>query len=67
MRVDDLQALQNLQLFERLLRTVCDRLTLYTVYAHIITTIFPRIYARMYEAQPRARVMSFSVNSLFCL
>jgi hypothetical protein len=28
----------------------------------LITTIFPRIYARMYYAHPRARVMSFSKN-----
>ena len=27
----------------------------------LITTIFPRIYARMYYAHPRARVMSFSL------
>ena len=26
----------------------------------LITTIFPRIYARTYNAHPRARVMSFS-------
>jgi hypothetical protein len=26
----------------------------------VITTIFPRIYARMYYAHPRARVMSFT-------
>ena len=30
------------------------------VFKPLITTIFPRIYARMYYAQPRARVMSFS-------
>ena len=28
--------------------------------AHVITTIFPRIYARLYYGHPRARVMSFS-------
>jgi hypothetical protein len=28
----------------------------------VITTIFPRIYARTYYAHPRARVMSFSHN-----
>ncbi len=29
----------------------------------LITTIFPRIYARTYYAHPRARVMSFSLQS----
>ena len=28
--------------------------------SRLITTIFPRIYARTYYAHPRARVMSFS-------
>ena len=28
----------------------------------VITTIFPRIYARTYYAHPRARVMSFSAS-----
>ena len=28
--------------------------------AQVITTIFPRIYARRYYAHPRARGMSFS-------
>ena len=28
----------------------------------VITTIFPRIYARTYNAHPRARVMSFSAR-----
>ena len=28
----------------------------------LITTIFPRIYARTYYAHPRARVMSFSAS-----
>jgi hypothetical protein len=37
----------------------------------LITTIFPRIYARTYYAHPRARVMSFSTITsrhvpLFC-
>ena len=31
---------------------------------HIITTIFPRMYARMYYAQGCARVMSFSEAAL---
>ena len=29
----------------------------------LITTIFPRIYARTYYAHPRARVMSFSIRA----
>jgi hypothetical protein len=32
----------------------------------VITTIFPRIYARTYYAHPRARVMSFSIFA-WCL
>ena len=30
----------------------------------VITTIFPRIYARTYYAHPRARVMSFSFDTI---